>query len=108
MLNYKNKQKGGISIVAIFVFIFLLLIVLGHFNISVKSAVENPVAQENIQYVGGAGRNLWERYLKDPAVYLWSDIWVNIFWKSFVHNMERIRDGKPTELDQAYPKVNFN
>ena len=108
MITYQNKQKRGISIIAVLIFIFLVLIVLGYFNVSVKSVVESPLAQENINYVGGAGKTLWERYLKDPAIYLWSDIWVNIFWKSFVNNMERIRDGKPTDLEEASPKVNFN
>ena len=45
--------------------------------------------------------SLWNEYLAKPATYLWNDVWVNIFWKSLIKNMERIRDGQPTDLDKA-------
>ena len=63
--------------------------------------MESPTGQENINYVGGGTKNLWTTYLEQPVAYLWNDVWVNIFWKGFISNMERIRDGKPTDFDNA-------
>ena len=30
-----------------------------------------------------------------------NDVWIDIFWKGFISNMERIRDGQPTDFDKA-------
>jgi hypothetical protein len=75
--------------------------VLSYFKVSIKTVVESPTGQENINYVGGGTESLWNEYLAKPASYLWNDVWINIFWKSFIYNMERIRDGKSTDLDKA-------
>ena len=103
MINF-NREKG-ISLIGILVLAFILILVLSYFNISVKSVVESPTGQENINYVGGGTVSLWDRYLKGPASYIWNDIFVNIFWKSFVNNMERIRDGQPTDYELNAPVV---
>ena len=102
----KNK-KSGISIIGILFLCAILIMVLSYFNINIKAVVESPTAKENVNYVGGAGKSLWKDYLQKPASYLWNDVFVKIFWASFISNMERIRDGKPTDFDQAAPKVNF-
>jgi hypothetical protein len=96
----KNK-KAGISILGIIILAIIVILVLGYFNINIKSAVNSPTSQDNINYVEGGTENLWSQYLEKPASYLWNDVWVNIFWKGFINNMERIRDGQPTSLDNA-------
>lgn len=107
MKKFKNKQMG-LSILGVLVLGAILILVLSYFNISIKAVVESPTAQENIEYVGGGTRNLWVAYLKEPASYLWNEIWVKLFWRSFVENMERIRDGKPTDLDRAGANLQVN
>ncbi len=104
---YYAKGQKGISILSILVFGFLLILVLSYFNISIKGVVESPVGQENLNYVGGGTVSLWDRYLKAPLSYLWNDVWIDIFWKGFINNMERIRDGKPTDFDTAIPSIKF-
>ncbi|MFA5778468.1 MAG: hypothetical protein WC870_03230 [Candidatus Paceibacterota bacterium] len=99
MKNF-NTQRG-ISILGILVLGVIIILVLSYFRVSIKSVVESPTGQENITYVGGEARNLWTTYLAKPASYLWNDVWINIFWKAFISNMERIRDGKPTDFDKA-------
>lgn len=105
MKNLNNKKRG-ISIIGILLLGFVLILVLSYFKINIKSVVESPEAQENINYVGGGTRNLWNDYLKKPVSYLWNDIFIDIFWKSFVNNMERIRDGKPTDYELSAPVFN--
>lgn len=97
----KFNDNKGISILGILFFGFILLLILSYFNVSVKSVVESPTGQENINYVKGETKSFWDKYLAEPARYLWQDVWVDIFWKGFISNMERIRDGKPTDFDKA-------
>ena len=101
----KNTQNRGISILGILIFGFILILVLGYFNISVRGVVESPTTQDNINYVSISSKSFWDKYLKDPASYLWNDVWIEIFWQGFINNMERIRDGKPTDFDEAAPNA---
>lgn len=104
MQNNKIKkldQQRGISILGIIFFGFIIILVLSYFNVSIRAVVESPTGQENINYVGETTKSFWTSYLKEPVSYLWNDIWINIFWKSFIYNMERIRDGQPTDVDAA-------
>ena|SRR3989344_3948302 len=102
----RKKKNGEISILSVLLLGFIVILVLSYFQISIKAVVESPDAQDNFNYVGGAGKNLWVEYFKEPVSYLWNDVWVDIFWKSFILNMERIRDGLPTEFENAAPTVN--
>lgn len=102
-----SQKNGGISILGILFLGVLLILVLSYFHISLRVVVEDPVTQDNFNYVGGASRSLWDRYLKGPASYLWNDVFIDIFWQSFINNMERIRDGQPTDFELAAPTVDF-
>jgi hypothetical protein len=101
----KNYIKGGISILGVLFLCFIIILVLSYFRINIRSVVESPTGQENLNYVKGEGTGLWNNYLKKPATYFWQDIFVEIFWKSFINNMERIRDGQPTDYEKAAPVV---
>jgi hypothetical protein len=100
MKNKKTNQQG-ISILGILLLTAVVVLVLSYFNISLKDVVESPKAQENLEYVQEGSRTVWDKYLKDPATYLWQDVWVRLFWRPFIDNMERIIDGKPTDFDKA-------
>lgn len=107
MNTNKTRKNGGISILGILFLTVILILVLSYFNISLKAVVENPNTQNNINYVGGTGKSLWNDYLKKPVSYLWNDVFVKIFWASFISNMERIRDGQPTDFEKMAPTVNL-
>lgn len=98
---YFNKKRGGISILGVFVLSVIIILVLSYFNINIKSVVESPAGQKNVNYVREGAKSFWVTYLAEPASYLWNDVWIKIFWKGFIFNMERIRDGKATDLDSA-------
>lgn len=84
---------------------FILILVLSYFKISIRAVVESPEGQDNIEYVGGGARSLWNDYFKEPAFYLWHDVFLDIFWQSFISNMERIRDGQPTDFEIHAPTL---
>ena len=100
MTQFKNK-KTGMSILGFLVLAAGFILILSYFNISIKAVVESPTSQENIEYVKGGGKSLWTEYLSEPVNYLWSEVWVKLFWRPFIDNMERLRDGRPTDLDTA-------
>ena len=99
MKNFNTKR--GISLLKIIILVAIAMLVLSYFGVSIKSIVESPTGQENINYVGGGAKSFWTTYLAEPASYIWNDVIVNIFWKSFISNMERIRDGQPTDFEKA-------
>ena len=101
------QTNRGISILGIILLGIILILALSYFGISIRSVVESDEAQDNIEYVGGGTKSIWEKYLKEPATYLWNDIFIDIFWEGFVSNMEKIRDGEPTDYEEAAPTVNF-
>lgn len=100
MKNFNNKNSG-ISILGILLLGIILILVLSYFRISLRGVIDSPTGQENINYIKGTSQSIWDRYLAGPAHYLWQDVWINIFWKGFISNMERIRDGRPTDFDNA-------
>ena len=100
-----SPKNSGLSIIGILILGFILILVLSYFKISLRGVVESPTAQENISYVQGSSKTFWDKYLKDPASYLWHDVIVDIFWKGFISNMERIRDGQPTDFDKTSPSA---
>ena len=101
-------KKGGISILGILFLGVILIIVLSYFNVSIKSVAENPTTKENVNYIKGSSKNLWTDYLEKPVSYMWNDVFKKIFWASFIDNMERIRDGKPTNIEKLAPTTNFS
>jgi hypothetical protein len=106
MKNF-NTQRG-LSILGVIILGVVIILVLSFFKISIKSVVESPTGQENINYVGEETKSLWAAYFAEPVAYLWNEVWINIFWKSFISNMERIRDGKPTDFDNAANNIKID
>ncbi len=104
----KNNKQSGLSILGIIFFTVIIIFVLSYFNVSLKSVVESPTAKDNISYVKGGTETFWQTYLEKPAHYLWNDVWINIFWKGFILNMERIRDGQHTDTDSAANNLQVN
>jgi hypothetical protein len=98
---FLGSQKSGISILGFIVLVFVVILVLSYFKVSIKSVVESPAGQENITYVKGGTESLWTAYFAKPASYVWNNVVIKIFWKGFISNMERIRDGKPTDFENA-------
>ena len=99
-------KKGGISIIGILFLGIILIFVLSYLNVNIQSVVESPTAKSNVGYVSGSSKNLWNDYLKKPLTNFYNDIWVKIFWASFVSDMEAIRDNKPTSIQKLAPTVN--
>ncbi len=88
--------KGGISIIGIIFLGIILIFVLSYFDISIKSLVESPQAQDNIHYVGGVVSHVWNDYLKKPATY---------FWNFLLDSIKKMRSVEPMDFEKLAPQV---
>ncbi len=98
---FTNTQGGFVKTIIIVV---IAVIVLGYFGFDLRTIIESESVQKNLLYVWNFVVNVWENYLQRPALYLWNDIFIDLIWESFVDNMERIKDGEPTVLEQNAPE----
>lgn len=79
----------------------ILIIVLSFFGFDLRSIIEAPLTQNNLQYVKGAIMDFWNKYLERPIMYLWKNIFINILWGSFINNLNRIDSDAPTQMQEA-------
>lgn len=107
MKNLNKKSSKGISVIGFLILAFILILILSYFKISIRSVVESPEAQDNITYVRGAGVSVWDRYLKEPANKFWDKVVVDLLWGSFTNNLQRIKDGVPTEMEENAPGLDI-
>lgn len=82
------------------VVVIIILVILGLSGVSVQhDIVENPGVQENTSYVWTGAVHVWNTYLAQPLYFLWHDIFVNIIWRAFIINMQRLQNGQtPTDF----------
>ena len=100
---YSNKQSG--FIIKLVLIIIALILILSFLGIDIQSVVESPQAQKNIAYVVDLGKLVWNKYLEQPILYFWQNIFIDLLWESFVVNMEHIKQGEPTDLQSMAPFV---
>jgi DNA-binding YbaB/EbfC family protein len=54
-MNHLHKKNKGISIIGALLLGFILILVLSYFKISVRSVVESPEAQDNLELITVSG-----------------------------------------------------
>lgn len=98
-----QKQAGFIKWVVIG---FVVLVLVSYFyDFSVQEAVEDETTQENITYISTNAESFWDKNLKDAANYLWDEVFIDLIWGSFIANMQQLKEGNPTDLENAAPGV---
>jgi hypothetical protein len=96
-----KKNRG---LIGLLILILIALIILGVYGISVRQAVQNPTAQDNVSYVWTGITNFWNDYLKAPATYLWN-IFINDIWNPAITNLELIKNGQPMNVGSNPPAL---
>ena len=97
-----RKDSGLIKLILI---IIVAILVLSYFNFDIRAIVESPQAQENLGYVWGFVKHVWDDYLSRPILYFWNNIFINLLWESFVENLLKIKAGEPGIFEQNAPQV---
>lgn len=95
-----NNQGGFIKII---ILIVVIILILGYFDISVRSIVEKESVRNNFAYVWNFVKGVWSKYLAGPASYFWNDFVVDLLWESFINNLERIKGGQDTTMIEGAP-----
>jgi len=103
-MNVLNQQGGFVKFI---ILIIIAIIVFSYFGFDIKGVVESPRTQENLSYVWSFVLSIWTNYLSEPILYFWNSIFIDILWESFVSNMERLKEGQPTDLELLTPDVNL-
>ncbi len=101
-MKFKNDNRGLISWLVI---ILIAVIVLSFFGFDLKSIIESDLTQNNLGYLWGLGVMVWNDYLSQPILYFWHNIFINLLWDSFVENMERIKAGESTTIEELSPRL---
>lgn len=99
----KNSKKGSIKWILIIIVAFFLASYYLDFN--VKEVVEDEQTQDNIEYVTKNTKSAYNNYAKDAVSYVWNDIFIELIWKSFISNMERLKEGRELDFELAAPGV---
>ncbi|MEA2112862.1 MAG: hypothetical protein U9P50_02730 [Patescibacteria group bacterium] len=102
MMNFKNDNRGLIKWILI---IIIAIIVLSYFGFDLRSIIESDQTQGNLGYVWGGVVMVWDTYLSQPILYFWHNIFIDLIWDAFVENMERIKDGQPTTIQDMVPQL---
>jgi hypothetical protein len=100
MMNFKNDNRGLIQWI---ILILIAVIILSYFGFDLRSIVESDTSQGNLSYLWGLGVTTWNSYLAQPVLYFWHNIFIDLLWDSFVENMQRIKAGQSTTIEDMSP-----
>ncbi|TAK58101.1 hypothetical protein EPO17_00315 [Patescibacteria group bacterium] len=103
MVHTSGARKSGF--IKLIIIIVIGLIVLGYFGFDIQKIIDSPTVSKNLTYTKDLVVGVYQKYLARPLEYLWNKIFLNVLWAGFVNNMERIRDGEPSDIYKYAPKA---
>ena len=96
-MKTKSTQKGIIKII---ILIVVALLILSYFGISLRAVINSPVTQDNISYTTTGTVTFWNTYLKQPATYIWNQIFLNLIWNPAIDSLQNLKN-KPGMIDTS-------
>jgi hypothetical protein len=72
--------------------IILIIILLILFKVDVKSYINSPKFQSNINYIEQTGQDIWNKYLSKPFSYLFNNL---IFGNLLSNGIKQIQNATP-------------
>ena len=101
----KSNIPTDRGIIKWIIIIVVALLILSYYGFSLRTLVEAPVTQDNFHYVATSTVSVWDKYLKQPATYLWNDIFINLIWDPAIVNLTAIKNGQPTNIASSSPQL---
>jgi hypothetical protein len=98
--QYNKTGKIG-SLKWIILFIIALVAASFFFDFSLKEAVEDEQTQSNFSYIKDQLATFYTAYLKNTVDYLWNDIFIDLLWENFTQNLENVKNGEETIIEEA-------
>ena len=87
------------------IILVIILLVLSYFGFSLRTLVDQPVTQDNFTYVATSTVTVWDTYLKQPASYLWNDVFINLIWDPAIYNLTQMKNDQPTNIASSSPQI---
>jgi hypothetical protein len=80
MTNQKNKQKGFMELIALFI---IFCVIVWYFNIDVRGFIDShPQIKNSLLGMIDFLKRIWNDYLLGAGVYIWNNIIIGIIWNN--------------------------
>ncbi len=99
----RKAQKGSLRWFIILVIAFIIASF--YFDFDLKEAVEDEKTQSNFNYIKTHVVKFYNKNLSSHVDYLWNDIFIDIFWDSFVKDMKNLNLKEKTSFEKFAPSV---
>jgi hypothetical protein len=93
MNSHIPTDKGLIQWIII---IIVALLILSYYGFNLRTLVQAPATQNNFGYVATTTVSVWDKYLKQPATYLWKDIFLDLIWDPAINNLTKVKNSGST------------
>ena len=87
------------------IIIVVALLILSYYGFSLRNLIDSPVTQDNIHYVATSTVSVWDKYLKQPANYVWNDVFIDLIWTPAIDNLTKIKNNQPTNVQTKSPQL---
>ncbi|MGB8816215.1 MAG: hypothetical protein WCC74_03240 [Minisyncoccia bacterium] len=79
-----TNKRGFIKMIVVIV---ITLIVLGALGFNIKDIINSDKVQINLSYVWGLLMMAWNNFLAIPAMWIWNNIVIGLFWNNLIKIM---------------------
>ena len=59
----------------------IALIILGNLGVDIRKSVNSPITQSNLEYIKEVVSFVWNKYLEQPAKFIWKEVFIEYIWK---------------------------
>lgn len=80
-------QRGFLRTI---ILIVILIIIIGFLGFDLKSIIESPIVQKNLQYAWSGVVTFWENILREPTLYIWNNLFKNLLKEGFTSGIGNI------------------
>jgi len=99
----KNKTNRGL--IKMILLIVVALLVLSYFGFNLRQIATSDTSKDNFGYVKEVVLNIWNKYLKKPAYYLWYDIFLKLIWEPAIENLNKLKNGEKHDIQSSAPQL---
>ena len=74
------------------ILIVIALIILGFFGFNLEEIVKRENVHNNLIYVWGLVKIVWQKFLLKPAVWVWNVIVVDLLWNNLTELVTKLKN----------------
>ena len=102
-MNSRIPRNRGL--IGWIVIIVVALLILSYYGFSLRTLVQSPTTQDNFGYVATTTVTFWDKYLQQPANYLWNDVFIDLIWDPGIRNLTAMKNNQPTDIQNSSPTL---